>query len=198
MALTLQQVIENCRKFNMNSGASTDEFTKIHDILVACKFDTLRKNDNMFLMALEKGHKVWIVECRITKDYNVFKDWQTEKDSSGYKGLLNLSKKVWGYKKAEVTTRAYPYWHNDTLFTANDTCYVRDCNLEVLDLSVRSYNVCVRAGIDTVGKLYDLLLDVNQVMRVRNMGQRSARELYEKLNMVVPNNLTEVYVAVRS
>jgi hypothetical protein len=198
MALSLVQVIENCRKFNMNSGAGTDEFNKIYDILIACDFDTLRKTDNALLMALEKGSKVWIVECRITKDYNMFKDWQSDINGSGYIGLLNLSKKVWGYKKADrrLESTFQPYWMGDTLFTAPDTCFRRDCRISALDMSVRSFNVLMRSGVETVGQLYNLLLDVNTVMRVRNMGRRSAIELYGQLNMTVPSELRSEELAI--
>ena len=55
------------------------------------------------------------------------------------------------------------------------------------DFSVRSYNILMRAGIDTVGKLS--ALSVNELLKVRNMTQRSAAEILGWLTQSV------VYVA---
>lgn len=52
--------------------------------------------------------------------------------------------------------------------------------IEDLDLSVRSYNCLKRAGIQTVEELTQKSED--EMMRVRNLGKKSLKEVKEKLN----------------
>jgi hypothetical protein len=92
---TLKDVIDNCKKFNRNSEAGETEFKKIKELLELCGFKALRSCDNVFIMSLEKDSQAWIIECRMTTDYNMFIDWKSPIESAGYKGLLNLSKTVW-------------------------------------------------------------------------------------------------------
>ena len=51
--------------------------------------------------------------------------------------------------------------------------------IEDLDLSVRSYNCLKRAGIQTVEELTQKTED--EMMRVRNLGKKSLKEVKEKL-----------------
>jgi DNA-directed RNA polymerase subunit alpha len=51
--------------------------------------------------------------------------------------------------------------------------------IEDLDLSVRSYNCLKRAGIQTVDELTQRTED--EMMRVRNLGKKSLKEVKEKL-----------------
>ena len=51
--------------------------------------------------------------------------------------------------------------------------------IEDLDLSVRSYNCLKRAGIQTVDELTQRSED--EMMRVRNLGKKSLKEVIEKL-----------------
>ena len=51
--------------------------------------------------------------------------------------------------------------------------------IEDLDLSVRSYNCLKRAGIQTVEELVQKSED--EMMRVRNLGKKSLKEVKEKL-----------------
>ena len=51
--------------------------------------------------------------------------------------------------------------------------------IEDLDLSVRSYNCLKRAGIQTVDELTQKTED--EMMRVRNLGKKSLKEVKEKL-----------------
>ena len=51
--------------------------------------------------------------------------------------------------------------------------------IEDLDLSVRSYNCLKRAGIQTVDELTQRSED--EMMRVRNLGKKSLKEVKEKL-----------------
>ncbi len=55
-----------------------------------------------------------------------------------------------------------------------------EMTIEELDLSVRSYNCLKRAGINTVKKLTDRT--VSDMMKVRNLGQKSLEEIKLKLN----------------
>lgn len=55
-----------------------------------------------------------------------------------------------------------------------------DIEIENLDLSVRSYNVLKRAGINTIGQV--LRLDYDTVSRIRNMGRRSMEEIQDNVN----------------
>jgi DNA-directed RNA polymerase subunit alpha len=51
--------------------------------------------------------------------------------------------------------------------------------IEDLDLSVRSYNCLKREGINTVSEL--VALSENQLMNIRNFGQKSVFEVRDKL-----------------
>ena len=55
-----------------------------------------------------------------------------------------------------------------------------EMTIEELDLSVRSYNCLKRAGINTVRELTDRT--VSDMMKVRNLGQKSLEEIKLKLN----------------
>ena len=55
-----------------------------------------------------------------------------------------------------------------------------EMTIEELDLSVRSYNCLKRAGINTVKELTDRT--VSDMMKVRNLGQKSLDEIKLKLN----------------
>lgn len=54
-----------------------------------------------------------------------------------------------------------------------------DKKIEDLDLSVRSYNCLKRANINTVGELTQRT--VEEMMKVRNLGRKSLKEVIEKL-----------------
>lgn len=51
--------------------------------------------------------------------------------------------------------------------------------IELLDLSVRSFNCLHRAGVNTVGEI--IALGPEKLMRVRNLGKKSYEEIVEKL-----------------
>ena len=55
-----------------------------------------------------------------------------------------------------------------------------EMTIEELDLSVRSYNCLKRAGLNTVKELTDRT--VSDMMKVRNLGQKSLEEIKLKLN----------------
>lgn len=56
---------------------------------------------------------------------------------------------------------------------------IRDMNIEELDLSVRSYNCLKRAGITNVFELTQK--SEEEMMKVRNLGKKSLKEVKEKL-----------------
>ena len=58
-----------------------------------------------------------------------------------------------------------------------------EMTIEELDLSVRSYNCLKRAGINTVKELTDRT--VSDMMKVRNLGQKSLEEIKLKLMILV-------------
>merc|ERR1711937_806336 len=55
----------------------------------------------------------------------------------------------------------------------------KDISIEVLDLSIRPYNCLKKANINTIGEL--LKYSNNQLMGLRNFGQKSANEVSSKL-----------------
>ena len=56
---------------------------------------------------------------------------------------------------------------------------LKNYNIVDLDLTVRSYNCLKRAGIDTVEKLSQLT--IKNLLKIRNLGKKSAKEILEKL-----------------
>jgi DNA-directed RNA polymerase subunit alpha len=60
---------------------------------------------------------------------------------------------------------------------------IADVNIEDLDLSVRAYNCLKRAGITKVGEILEKLeRSDDEILSIRNFGQKSLDELKEKLN----------------
>jgi len=55
----------------------------------------------------------------------------------------------------------------------------KDISIEVLDLSIRPYNCLKKANINTIGEL--LKYSINQLLELRNFGQKSANEVFSKL-----------------
>jgi DNA-directed RNA polymerase subunit alpha len=59
---------------------------------------------------------------------------------------------------------------------------VAEANIEDLDLSVRAFNCLKRAGITKVGEILEKLeRDEDELLAIRNFGQKSLEELKEKL-----------------
>ncbi len=59
---------------------------------------------------------------------------------------------------------------------------IAEANIEDLDLSVRAFNCLKRAGIANVGEILEKLeADENELLTIRNFGQKSLDELKEKL-----------------
>ena len=56
---------------------------------------------------------------------------------------------------------------------------VMETSIDELDLSVRSYNCCKRAGINTLGDLS--MKTLNDMYHVRNLGRRSLQEIEKKM-----------------
>lgn len=63
-----------------------------------------------------------------------------------------------------------------------ETNKYEDMTIEELDLSVRSYNCLKRAGIATVMELTQKTEE--EMMKVRNLGKKSLKEVKEKLNAI--------------
>lgn len=53
----------------------------------------------------------------------------------------------------------------------------RDTNIELLDLSIRAEHVLKRNGCDTVGDVLDKIGTVQNLMRLRNCGKNTAKEV---------------------
>jgi DNA-directed RNA polymerase subunit alpha len=59
---------------------------------------------------------------------------------------------------------------------------IAEVSIEDLDLSVRAFNCLKRAGIATVGEILQKMeRDENELLAIRNFGQKSLDELKEKL-----------------
>jgi DNA-directed RNA polymerase subunit alpha len=59
---------------------------------------------------------------------------------------------------------------------------VAETNIEDLDLTVRAFNCLKRAGITKVGEVLEKLdRDEDELLSIRNFGQKSLDELKEKL-----------------
>jgi DNA-directed RNA polymerase subunit alpha len=59
---------------------------------------------------------------------------------------------------------------------------IAEANIEDLDLSVRAFNCLKRAGITKVGEILEKLeRDEEELLAIRNFGQKSLEELKEKL-----------------
>lgn len=57
----------------------------------------------------------------------------------------------------------------------------KENDIEVLELSVRSYNCLRRVGILTVEQLIDYIDGTGDLLKIRNLGKNSATEIMEKL-----------------
>ena len=64
-----------------------------------------------------------------------------------------------------------------------------DAGIEELELSVRSSNCLRQAGYDTVGSVVDAISGRSDLLKIRNMGKRSADEVMLKLFLFTYGNL---------
>lgn len=53
--------------------------------------------------------------------------------------------------------------------------------IEALDLSTRAYNCMKRRGFDTIGELVTSIAAGNDIRQTKNLGEKTAREVMEKL-----------------
>ncbi len=58
---------------------------------------------------------------------------------------------------------------------------MRDQEIEVLDLSVRSFNCLKRAGIGTIGDIIEYIESGRDLKHIRNCGLTSVAEIKEKM-----------------
>ena len=61
------------------------------------------------------------------------------------------------------------------------TSAMRNTSIEVLELSMRSYNVLMRAGLITIGQVVDSIASGSELRKIRNCGVKSVREIQEQL-----------------
>lgn len=54
-------------------------------------------------------------------------------------------------------------------------------DIAALELTQRSYNCLKRNGIETVGELADRITGITELLQMRNLGAKSAREILFKL-----------------
>lgn len=68
-------------------------------------------------------------------------------------------------------------------------------SIDELELSVRSWNCCKRAGINTLGELVDRarLGEDGGLLRIRNLGRKSAEELIYKILVYTGKDYSELY-----
>ena len=63
--------------------------------------------------------------------------------------------------------------------------------LEALDLSQRAYNSLKRAGYSTIGELVEAIAGGVEIGKIRNCGEKSRREIMEKLFLYQYNALPQ-------
>lgn len=70
-----------------------------------------------------------------------------------------------------------------------------DMSIDELELSVRSWNCCKRAGINTLGELVDRarLGENGGLLRIRNLGRKSLEELLGKILVYTGVDYSELY-----
>ena len=61
------------------------------------------------------------------------------------------------------------------------TSAMRNTSIEVLELSMRSYNVLMRAGLITIGQVVDSIASGSELRSIRNCGVKSVTEIQEQL-----------------
>lgn len=78
------------------------------------------------------------------------------------------------------------------------TTKLSDTDIEVLDLSVRSYNCLKRAGIGTIGDLCGRIHSSTDLKAIRNCGNTSVSEIMDKLFyyhlMQLPEDKRDAYI----
>lgn len=71
--------------------------------------------------------------------------------------------------------------------------------LEELELSVRSFNCLRRAGMFTIGDVVNGINGRNDLLRIRNLGMRSADEIMEAIMeyqyLILPEKMKKRYLA---
>lgn len=118
----------------------------------------LNKNEDVKYILIY-GEELWKMQCEIR---------ELEKKE------LELKKKVLLEHISELSKEKYDY-----LVKIDDE--LLKCNIDILNLSVRSYNGLRRAGIKTIEEL--ISLDKNQIKDINALGQKSVKELIDRLDM---------------
>lgn len=67
-----------------------------------------------------------------------------------------------------------------------------DTDIEMLSLSVRSYNSLKRAGLDTIGKIIGSIESMQDLLKFRNLGKNSAVEIMQKMKEYQESLLTDI------
>lgn len=67
-----------------------------------------------------------------------------------------------------------------------------DTDIEMLSLSVRSYNSLKRAGLNTIGKIIGSIESMQDLLKFRNLGKNSAVEIMQKMKEYQESLLTDI------
>lgn len=119
-----------------------------------------------------------IRKLRYREKYFLVGDYENleELAKKEYEKYLEEQKIIWTYESATKFIREHE------VEVKNNPAYVMNTTIEELDLSVRSYNCLRRAGIKTAEDIVNKT--VLGLMKIRNMGRRSLKEIVEKLKQI--------------
>lgn len=154
-----QAVIEMYFKHNMTYEQIGREFNVTRERIRQIEAKALRKlRHPSRLQLIKKGVRDWVASAREEgRQENINAELKTAIDS-----IVEIAKKL----EIDLSTR-------DIMPP------VKDIPIEHLDLSVRSYNVLKRAGYNTLESVCEL--SMNDFLRLRNIGKKSAEEILEKI-----------------
>ena len=119
-----------------------------------------------------------IHKLRYREKYFLIGDYENLEDlaKKEYQKYLEERKIVWTYESA------LKFVQEHEIEVKKNPTYVMNLTIDELDLSVRSYNCLKRAGIKTVDDI--VKTNVFGLMKIRNMGRRSLKEIVETLKTI--------------
>lgn len=180
-SLGFEDIFDIFENFNKYYEVIKTKLTDREEKVIDCIFHqhmTLQETGKEFGVTRERIRQVQIKALKKIKRYRYYfevGEYADKKElaKQDYQKYLEQSKKEWKYEEAKEFVKNYESEHKQKI------AMKAQIGIENLDLSVRSFNCLRRAGIRYLSEL--LSKSVEDLMKIRNMGKKSLKEIIDKL-----------------
>ena len=148
------------------------------NVLFGVKY-ILENTDNNYAMSILNGNA-----ARLISENKQYEDYIMRSKEDVVNELYN------SIKEYGLIMSIHKIWGNRAKMNLGFTKNVCDVPIEEISFSVRGYNVLKRSNINTLGEVIDVLND-KKIMSLKNLGERTAREIKTKIINYGFNALSE-------